>query len=112
MQPYLRMIEEDLYDISRRLKEIDDGYFLVFNFLKDRYEVHHMYRKNTFQFSVPYPELDCRTLKLAYETRVERMEELLRKMEQENAETERRSEEKQKKRIRRECEESLRKGEL
>ena len=112
MQPYLKMIEEDLFDISHRLKEIDDGYFLVFNFLNDRYEVHHMRQKNTFQFSVPYKELDCRTLKLACETRVERLKDLLRQMEQENAALEQRLETAQKNRILAECEESLRKGEL
>jgi hypothetical protein len=33
-------IENDLFDICNRIKEIDDGYFIIYDTEKDRFEVH------------------------------------------------------------------------
>lgn len=70
MKPYLRHITDDLYFIASRLKEIDPSYFVVYNLLKSRYEVHSKeQRGNTLCFVVPYDRLDARTIEYAKRTR-------------------------------------------
>ena len=41
MQGYYTRIENDALDIAARLKEIDDGYFIVYNGYFKRLEVHN-----------------------------------------------------------------------
>ena len=75
----------DLYDIAKRLREIDEDYFVFYSYKKKRYEVHNRsQRGNTLAFTVPYNELDTRTLSFARRTRRERAEKLMREMEREN----------------------------
>lgn len=75
----------DTYFISERLKEIDESYFLVFNFDKQKFEVHSTEQgKNTYCLTVPYPVLDERTLALVRKTRGERLDALIEEMEKEN----------------------------
>lgn len=83
--PYYRIITQDLYGIAGRLKEIDRGYFAVYNPRKSRYEIHHKGQKNTFCLAVPYDILDERTLRLVRRTRAERARELYEEIERENA---------------------------
>ena len=48
MQGYYTRIENDALDIAARLKEIDDGYFIVYNGYFKRLEVHNKKQgKNT-----------------------------------------------------------------
>ena len=63
-------ITDDLYDIAWRLKAINDDYRLVYNTVKNRYEV---YSRSTdaIQFVVPYNELDARTVNYALMSRVQ-----------------------------------------
>lgn len=71
-RPYLELVQGDLYSISQRIKEIEAGYFIVFNKRSETYEVHSTYNEgwNTYCFSVPYDRLDCRTLQLCRETNI------------------------------------------
>lgn len=82
------IIKNDLFDIDKRLKEIDRGYFAVYNFRKKRFEVHHSGQKNTYCLTVPYDALDERTVRLVRKTRLERMEQLQKEIERENAKKE------------------------
>ncbi len=67
---YLRPVTDDVFFISSRLKEIDPSYYVVYNLLKSRYEVHSKeQRGNTLCFVVPYDRLDARTLEYAARTR-------------------------------------------
>ena len=85
------IIEHELFDIAARLKTIDDGYFVVYNFRTHAFEVHHSrQRGHTFALSVPYPSLDVRTELLVRKTRAENARRLLREMEEENARLRRR----------------------
>ena len=80
------VIRNDLFDIAARLKSIDDGYFVVYNFRLHRYEVHHSrQRGSTFALSVPYPCLDVRTETLVRRTRAENAKRLMEETERENA---------------------------
>lgn len=67
---HLKVVENDLYFIASRLKEIDPTYFVVYNVRRGGYEVHsNGQRGNTLCFVVPYPELDARTIEYAKRTR-------------------------------------------
>ncbi len=82
-------ITDDLFDISRRLKSVDEDYRLYYNGAKRRYEVHN--RKqcgSTLAFVVPFEELDARTVEYARKTRAENIELLLAEMDKHNAEQE------------------------
>jgi len=82
----LELIENDLFDIALRLKEIDPEYKLFRNRAVGRFEI---YAKGALQIAVPYKRLDARTLKLARETRLEYAERLVAEMDKKNAELDR-----------------------
>lgn len=66
----MRPVTDDVFFIASRLKETDPSYFVVYNLLKSRYEVHSKeQRGNTLCFVVPYDRLDARTLEYAKRTR-------------------------------------------
>ena len=79
-------IFSDTYYISERLKEIDESYFIVFNFDKGKFEVHSSAQTgSTYCLTVPYKTLDERTLNLVRKTNHARLDELVKEMEIENA---------------------------
>jgi len=81
-----RLVEDDLYSISKRIREIDPGYFILYNRSSGKHEVHHMAQPpgETFCLTVPYAQLDARLLDLVRETRIERLHELIEKMHRTN----------------------------
>lgn len=94
------VIKSDVFDIARRLKEIDSGYFIVYNTAKRRYEVHNDGQKgNTFCLVVPYDCLDARTVELVQRTRVSNMDCLIEELEADNKSMEQRALNSQKEKI-------------
>lgn len=86
-------VENDLFGIADRLRSIDADYFILRT--DSGFEVHNAaQRGSTFALRVPYPELDERTVTLVRRTRRERMAQLLRETEAENAALERRQRDK------------------
>ncbi len=77
-------IENDVFDIGARLREIDGGYYPVYNLTKKRFEVHHSGSKNSLQVVLPYPCLDKRAIDRVRETRLEYVENMLREMDESN----------------------------
>ena len=78
-------IEHDVYNIANRIKDIDKDYYLVFNTSKNKFEVHNSGQlDSSFCLTIPYDFLDERTLNLVYETRVENIERILNKIENDN----------------------------
>ena len=79
----------DLYSISSRIKEIDDGYFLFYRYSTGKYEVHNSnQRGSTLSLVCPYPVLDERLLRLVRQTRSERAEKLMAEIDEQNAKAE------------------------
>ena len=80
------LIENDLFDVSGRLREIDPGYFAVYNPATARFEVHHKGQGgNTLALAVPFGALDSRTVGLVRKTRRENSERLIAEMDKRNA---------------------------
>ena len=89
MKDFLIAIENDLFDVADRLKEIDEDYRVFFNRMRNRYEVHNVrQRGNTFCLALPFDSLDARAVELVRKTRVENAERLFAEMEKQNAEME------------------------
>lgn len=62
---YKTIIEDSVYEIPQRLKEYDDSFFVVFNNNNGRFEVHSTDNLfHTYCMTVPYEELDSRTINL------------------------------------------------
>ena len=78
-------IENDVFDITRRLKEIDASYFVKYNLTANRFEVHSSEQaKGSYCFSVPYGQLDERTLDYAQKTRFENFDKIINEIEKDN----------------------------
>lgn len=85
---YLELITDDLYGISKRIKDIESGYFIVRNRKSGKYEVHSLFNNgtNTYCFTVPYDELDSRTLDYCLETSIAiHGDEIYKRIEENNA---------------------------
>lgn len=84
-----RVIEDDMFGVCRRLKAIDDGYFVFLNYKTGKFEVHNKScAPNTLCLVLPFDTLDERTVRRVLYTRAERAAEIIARMERENAATE------------------------
>lgn len=86
-KPYLVHIKNDAHDISNRIKDIDDGYFIMYNTLTNDFEVHHVDNggsSGTFSLILPYDELDSRTLEYVRKRERSNTEALLKELNAEN----------------------------
>lgn len=78
-------ITNDVFDIARRIKEIDGDYFVVYDARLDRFEVHNRrQRPDTLSLVLPYNTLDCRAIDKVLSTRAERVAALLAEMDRAN----------------------------
>ncbi len=74
-------VRDDLFHVSKRLKEIDSRYELYFNRRHKRFEV---YVGGVMQVALPFDRLDARTLEHIRKTRVERIELIEKEIEELN----------------------------
>ncbi len=82
---YKTPVVTNVFWIPERLREIDDGYFVLRNHQTKKFEIHHRGQPhNTYCLTVPYDELDERTLHLVRKTRICNAEKLLAEMEEQN----------------------------
>ena len=73
-------------DIPDRIRELDDGYFVMFNGRTQRFEVWHRGEgEGVLECVLPYDELDERAVRHVREHRMERMQQLIREIEAHNA---------------------------
>ena len=81
----LVQIENDCFDIVKRIKEIDSDYVVFYNLKMTRYEV---YVKNVFKmdyaFTCPFDVLDERVLDYAVKTRSENRDKIIAEIEDNN----------------------------
>lgn len=81
-----RVIDDDLLGVCRRLKSIDDGYFVFLNYKTGKFEVHNSKdAPHTLCLVLGYDALDERTVRHVLYTRAERAREIVERMERENA---------------------------
>lgn len=58
---HFQVIENDVFDVSKRLKEIDKNLYLVFNRLHECYEVHDITQPTT-SFTISFDDLNSEIL--------------------------------------------------
>jgi hypothetical protein len=78
-------IKQDVFDITKRLKEIDESYFVVFNLNRNKFELHSSQQHpSSYCLTFPFNTLDERAITLANKTRKENKDKLIKEMEEEN----------------------------
>lgn len=92
MKHWLKRIYSDPFDICDRLKSINEGYFVVFNTKRNRYEVHNFFQADTFCFVVPYSQLDSRTVDYCLKTQRKNADAIFAEVDKVNAELQKESE--------------------
>ena len=78
-------INFDVYNISKRIKDIDRDYYVVYDTSKQKFEVHNSKQiGSTYCLTLPYCELDERSLSYVLKTQSSNIEEILEKIENDN----------------------------
>lgn len=76
---------EDVFNISKRIKDIDRDYYVVYNTSKQVFEIHNSSQKgSSYCLTLPYDELDERALKYVLKTQSANIDEILYNLETEN----------------------------
>ncbi|MBQ8844911.1 MAG: hypothetical protein IJ008_02715 [Clostridia bacterium] len=80
----IKIITDSLF-ICERLREIDKNYFIVFNEIRNKFEVHNSAQNlDTYCLTLPYDFLDERCIDLVLKTRIENKDKLIKLMDLEN----------------------------
>jgi len=67
--PHLSLVESNVFDIPRRIREYDPTYFVVRNHRRGKFEIHNIENGgSTYCFTVPTDELDSRVIELVKTT--------------------------------------------
>ena len=78
-------IERDVYNISKRVMYIDKDYYVVYNTSTSKFEIHNNSQiGSTYCLTLPFNELDTRTLDYIYQTKSENIEKILEKIDNDN----------------------------
>lgn len=87
-----KVIKSDVFDICKRIKELDQSYYVVYNFQSNKFEVHSdSQRGNSLCFVVPFDKLDARTVEYARKTSVARKDKIIEEIDRENELVQKRS---------------------
>lgn len=78
-------IESDCLEIIKRIKAVDEDYFVVFDLDKKKFELHNKSQGgNTYCLTFPFDTLDERAVTLVLKTRVQNSDALFEEMQREN----------------------------
>lgn len=82
---YREVITTSTFNIPERLKIIDNGYFVVRNHQTEQWEIHNSNQKDgTFALSIPFNELDERTIDRVKRTQIQYIKNIVAEMERNN----------------------------
>lgn len=77
-------IDSDVYDIVERIKEIDEGYFIIYNTDNGCFELHNYNQFNTYCLRIPYDSLDERVISLIYKTLSSNLDNIIKEIDEQN----------------------------
>lgn len=78
-------IKNDVYNISKRLKNIDRFYYVVYDTSKQKFEIHNSSQiGSSYCLTLPYEKLDERTLKYVLLTKSNNIDKILESIENNN----------------------------
>lgn len=89
-------IESDVFDIAKRVKQINENYYILFDTSKQKFELHSKEQQNSYCFSYPFQNLDNRFLDLVYTTNIEYIDNIVEDIDNNNREIEQREKQKTK----------------
>lgn len=76
---------DNVYDIPARLKSLSRSFFVMFNTLTQKFEIHSSDDPcDTFECALPFDELDARAIEYARKYSAARLEETAREVELHN----------------------------
>ena len=78
-------IENDVFEITERIKEIDEGYYIVFDTKKQAYELHNLEQPNSYCLTVPYANLDARLIDLLLYTNIGNIDNIIEDIDNNNS---------------------------
>ena len=88
------LVKSDMYDICNRVKKFDVSYRVVYDTVANIYQIYSTRLNQSIELisstplsyvcTLPYNTLDVRTIKHLYDTRVENIEELINKIDENN----------------------------
>ena len=85
MKQKLFEIESDCLDIVKRIRAIDKDYFVMFDLVNHKFELHNRAQgKGTYCLTFPFDALDERAVDFTLKTRVQNSDALFEEMEAEN----------------------------
>lgn len=87
-------VRNDLFDVSARIKSMDENYKIYFNGDTRRYELHNTRKRPTYQLTFPFARLDKRALDYTLKSAIKNRELILKEIEEQNAKAERENERK------------------
>lgn len=77
-------IENDVFDIVKRIKEIDKGYFILFDTKKGKFELHNIFQPTTYCLTVPFDTLDNRLIDLIYYSNINNIDIIMEDIDKNN----------------------------
>ena len=75
-------IESDVFDIAKRLKQINESYYILFDTSKQKFELHSKEQQNSYCFSY-------RFLDMVYTTNIRYIDNIIEDIDKNNIEIER-----------------------
>lgn len=88
------MLNGDTYNICKRIKNFDKNYCVVFDFATLKYLVYTKKHYGNYEIinneklmyvcTIPYSELDARTIKHLFTTQIKNLQEIIKQIDEEN----------------------------
>ena len=81
-------IMSDVFDIVKRVKEIDKDYYIIFDTSKYEFELHHKKQPNTYCFKYIYENLDNRLIDMIHGSTVRHIDKIIEDIDKNNTKIE------------------------
>lgn len=81
-------IDSDVHDIVDRIKDIDEGYYIVFDTTKNKYELHNYNQLDSYCLTIPYDNIYSRILSLVMLSSVSNMDNIMEEIDNNNTDIE------------------------
>ncbi len=79
------LIQNDMFNIAKRLKNIDSDYFVLFNTKNKKFELHNSAQgKSTYCLTFPFDTLDARAIEHTFKTSVRNSSKIFFEIEETN----------------------------
>lgn len=78
------IIEDDVFDILKRVREIDEGYFILFDTSNCKYELHNINQPTTYCLTIPFDNIDSRLIDLVLYTNISNIDNIINDIDTNN----------------------------